>query len=97
MADNNTNSIADETGKTYVGVTVFDCKSCGRKGFESSMGKKHAETCLSKTVVFISKMKTNKAVEHIMTDVKYENLLLLYIYYYYCFFFLFCIIIVCFL
>lgn len=46
--------------KEYVEMNVFDCKACGRKGFEKYIGTKHEEKCLSKTAVFISKVKTNQ-------------------------------------
>lgn len=53
--------------KEYEEMNVFDCKACGRKGFEKYVGPKHEETCLSKTAVFISKVKID---EHLHQPIK---------------------------
>lgn len=68
------NCITKESGKKFVEVNFFDCKSCGRKGFERSMGSKHEEKCLSKTVVFMGRKKANQTEKGNVGSEKYDKL-----------------------
>lgn len=74
MESENTNSIPKEVRKEYVELNIFDCKSCGHKGFESATGNKHEETCLSKTAVFLSKAKINQSEENNKDHEQFEDL-----------------------
>lgn len=79
MKQENKSSISKEEGKEYVEVRVYDCKSCGRKGFESSVGIKHEEKCLSKTAVFVGRKKTNQIEKRKVDSEKYDKLPFLFL------------------
>lgn len=71
--------IFKENMKKYVEFNFFECKSCGCKGFECSEETKHEEKCLSKTVVFISKIKNNQRLEENIDLSQHQKLLFLYL------------------
>lgn len=79
MKQEDKSSISKEEEKEYVKVRVYDCKSCGRKGFECSVTTKHEEKCLSKTAMFVSKIKTIQAEEGEKNSEKYEKLSFLFL------------------